>query len=277
MSDVPEYPGADPDTERALFAHPGVDVPTLLLAAAMWVGLVANFAWAWREPGPWWAHLLVGTFFLNMSFTVWHEAVHGTAFRSRWANDALGVLGAWPALIPYFMIRTVHRLHHEHTNDAERDPDAWFLDGSIWTLPLRYARGIRRAREHYRATGPPAWEARADALLSLLAVGLAVLALVQGGLFAVVFAWALPKGVAMWIHAWYVNWLPHRALPAERYRDTRVFPFAWLTPWMLFHNYHGLHHAWQTVPWHRYGRAFRAKAAFLRERGTPIQEHLTTT
>ena len=47
-------------------------------------------------------------------------------------------------------------------------------------------------------------------------------------------------------------------------------PAAWLTPLTLCHNYHGLHHVWQTVPWHRYAKVFRLKREFLENRGVPI-------
>ncbi len=275
---MPSGPRSD-DAAR-LFAHPGVDWPTVGLCALMWGGLAANLAWAAgalsAAPPPIWATVLIGTFFLNMTFTVWHEGAHGTAFRSRAANDVLGVLGAFPAFIPYFMIRRDHHLHHEHANDREKDPDAWFLEGSIWTLPLRYPRGVARAGRLVRRTSPPAWERRADRALLLVQLALLALAAAGGWLLPVVWAWIVPKGLAMWIHAWYVNWLPHRALPAERYRDTRIFPIGLLTPLMLCHNYHGVHHAWQTVPWHRYPAVFRAKREFLEKRGVPVREVLST-
>jgi len=260
------------------FAHPGVDWPTLGLLAAMWAGLAGNAAWAVAHGIDGVAqgllHVLVGVLFLNLSFTVWHEGVHRTAFRGRLANDVLGVLGSWPALLPYFLIRRDHLLHHEHTNDPERDPDFWFTEGSIWTLPLRYPAGMRRARDLVRATGPPAWERRADAALLAAALALMVAAVATGHAWALVCCWLVPKGIAMWIHAWYVNVLPHRGLPPGRFQGTRVLPIRWLAPFLLCHNYHGLHHAWQTVPWHRYRRAFELKRSFLEERGTPVRDSL---
>jgi len=268
---------SDKSEAQRLFAHPGVDVPTLVLCAAMWAGLVGNALWAWREPGPLWAHALAAVFFLNFSFTIWHEAAHGTAFRSRLGNDLVGVLGSFPALIPYFMIRRVHHLHHEFTNDPERDPDYWFLQGSIWSLPLRYLGGVRRTKAFAQSTNPPAREVWMDRATMLAALGLMGFFLWHGRGVVLLAVWLVPKGIAMWIHAWYVNVLPHRGLPAERYRDTRIFPVGWLVPLTLCHNYHGLHHAWQTVPWHRYGRAFRAREQWLAERGTPVHRRLVSS
>ena len=265
----------EPEGEvAALFAHPGIDWPTLALLVGMWAGLVSNYVWAvGGEPlslGAALGHVLLGTVFLNMSFTVWHEAAHGTVFRARWANHLAGVLAAWPAMIPYFMVRRDHVLHHEHTNDPERDPDAWFLEGSILSLPLRYPRGVRRATAIVDRSGRPSGERWADRALTATVLAALAIGVLNGHGGALVVAWVVPKGIAMWVHAWYVNVLPHQGLPAERYRDTRVRPVGWMTPLMLCHNYHGLHHAWQTVPWHRYPRVFRAKEAFLAGRGVPV-------
>lgn len=273
----------DPSEPRtALFAHPGVGVPTLALLALMWALLVANAlafpaeidiasaAGAGRAA----LHVAVGVLALNLSFTIWHEGVHGLAFRSRAANDVVGVLGAFPALIPWFTIRRGHLLHHAHTNDPERDPDQWFVRGSIWSLPWRYPAGIARTKRMVAGSGQPAWERWADRAQLVIALAVMVALVATGHTLLLVCCWLLPKGVAMWIHAWYVNVLPHRDLPAERYRDTRTFPLPWLAPLFLMHQYHGLHHAWQTVPWYRYGAAFRAKRAFLEARGSPIKASL---
>ncbi len=271
----PARPQEAPDEAGAVFAHPGVDWPTLGLLAAMWTGLLGNLwvALATVEPG--WVqlgvHVLVGVVFLNLSFTIWHEGVHGTVFRSRALNDVVGVLGAWPAWIPYFLIRRGHQLHHRHTNDPERDPDTWFLEGSIWTLPLRYPGGTLRTKRLVAGTDPPAWERAADAAQGLLLLAAFGALLWAGRVDVLLACWVLPKLLAMWIHAWYVNVLPHQGLPVGRFRDTRILPSRWLALPMVLHNYHGVHHAWQTVPWHRYPAAFAAKREFLLQRGAPIR------
>ncbi|MEO0652755.1 MAG: fatty acid desaturase [Planctomycetota bacterium] len=260
-------------SRTSVFAHPGVDWPTLALCAVMWIGLGANLAVALAtEPG--WgqlaAHALVGVVFLNLSFTIWHEAAHGTVFRSEAGNHVVGVLGAWPAWIPYFLIRRGHRLHHAHVNDPERDPDAWFHCGSIWTLPLRYPAGVKRTKQMVAATDPPAWEGRADSLLTLsILVAMAAVGWF-GSIWILLACWVVPKGIAMWIHAWYVNVLPHQGLPNERFLDTRIYTTRWLAWPTVMHSYHGVHHAWQTVPWHRYAKAYAEKREFLAGRGTPI-------
>ncbi len=269
----------------ALFQHPGVAWPSLGLLLLLWGLLLGQLAWFPADPlalldhpSGWarlLAHMAIGALALNLSFTVWHDAVHGLVFRPRWANDLVGWLGAFPAFIPWFTIRRGHLLHHAHTNHPELDPDHWFLGGSLWSLPLRYPEGIRRTRRLVEAGGQPAaerWADRGQLLLALLAaVGLAYWV----HPLAVLFGWFLPKGIAMWIHAWYVNVLPHRGLPPQRFLDTRILDLPWLAPLFLMHQYHGLHHAWAGVPWYRYRRAFLAKQDDLIRRGAPIQRGFT--
>lgn len=272
-----EEPAGDADAAR-LFAHPGVDLPTVALLLLMWGALGANLAWALATPSPspgqLALHVVVGVLAMNLSFTIWHDGAHGNVFRARWANDVLGVLGSWPVWIPYFLIRRGHQLHHLHANDPDKDPDAWFLDGPIWTLPLRYPAGVARTKRIVKGVELPTWEAWADRAQALALLAAFAALLLVGRWDALVVCWVLPKGLAMWVHAWYVNVVPHRGLPAERFRDTRIVTARWLSPLMVLHNYHGVHHAWQTVPWHRYPRVLRAKRALLEERGAPIFDSL---
>ena len=55
---------------------------------------------------------------------------------------------------------------------------------------------------------------------------------------------------------------------------TRVVDVGWLTPLVLGHNYHAIHHLWPNLPWHRYRPTFREKQASLRERGVPVETRL---
>ena len=207
---------------------------------------------------------------LNCSFTVWHEAVHGTIATRRGLNDAIGYVAAWLAMIPFFMIREIHWLHHRFTNDPTRDPDYWFIDGPFWSLPLRYPAGVRRAQQMYRALPGHRRQHLLDRLGQLAIAGLFFAAWRYGVLTELVFVWLVPKVISMFVHAWYVNYLPHHGCDTERYKSTRVIDVGWLQPLMLFHNFHGLHHAFPTVPWHRYPDAFDEKRAFLDAQDVPI-------
>src|SRR3989442_15374679 len=82
--------------------RPLLDLPTFALFAVMMGGLAANAVLAARGWLPLPLATLIAVALLNCSFTVWHEAVHGTLSRLRTLNDSVGYLAAWVSMIPYF-------------------------------------------------------------------------------------------------------------------------------------------------------------------------------
>jgi fatty acid desaturase len=243
-----------------------IDVPTLVVAAVLVGGLIANALGAMSGHLPMVIAFVVGTLLMNASFTVWHEAIHGNLATERRLNDAVGVFAAWVSLTPYFRIRQVHRDHHAYTNDPVRDPDHWYVTGSFWTLPLRYVTGLGR----YARVPVSAMGRTLDALGAALAAVVIATAWVHGHLVALVAAWLAPKAVSLVAHAWYVNYLPHHAQPTGRFTSARVVERAWWAPLVFFHNYHGLHHAYQSIPWHRYRAEFERRRQALVAQGMSV-------
>jgi beta-carotene hydroxylase len=251
-------------------AKPPFDIPTVLVLVVMYALLGGN-AWLYfHAPLPWPVHILVGALAIHLSFTVWHEAVHRNASRLGWLNDAIGVLGALPYVAPYYLEKWFHLQHHALLNRSD-DPNYIYTDGPLWTLPLRYVRILRYARRRMHDDPRNAAERWLDRLPLALAAGIGVAALVQGAWLGLLVLWVLPFAVSKLVMDWYINWLPHAGLPPDRYRGTRVVDVAWLTPLVLGHNYHAVHHLWPNLPWHRYRQTFRAKEALMRERGVPVE------
>ena len=62
-----------------------------------------------------------------LSYTVLHEAVHGTITGGqqslRWINEALGYIAGWILMTPLTAHRHEHLAHHRNTNDEHEDPD----------------------------------------------------------------------------------------------------------------------------------------------------------
>ena len=61
-----------------------------------------------------------------------------------------------------------------------------------------------------------------------------------------------------------------------RFLGTRVVDVRWVTPLVLGHNYHAIHHLWPGIPWHRYLATWREKRSWLEERGVPIEHSVFT-
>lgn len=249
------------------------DLRTLLLLGAMYALLGGNAALYYLHPLHPVAHVLLSALAIHLAFTVWHEAVHGTVFRSQRGNDLVGVVGMLPYMTPYFMQRWVHLEHHRKMNLPD-DPNYIYLDGPLLTLPFRYPRALAYGKKVLKADPRAPWEKKSDLATTAL-IGMVYLgALVTGHLVDILVLWFVPVVVAKLVMDWYVNYLPHRGLPADKFLGTRVIEIGWLTPLLLNHNYHAVHHLWPTVPWHRYRQIYRKKHEYLTSHGVPIEHRV---
>jgi fatty acid desaturase len=247
------------------------DLPTVLLLAAMYAVGLGN-AWLWfHAPLPWPLHVLLGTLAIHLAFTVWHEAVHRNASRLGWLNDAIGVLGALPYMAPFYLEKWFHLQHHALLNKPD-DPNYIYTDGPLWRLPLRYLRILKYARERMRDDPRTTAERWIDRLPLALVGSVALVVVWRGAWVDFAVLWFLPFVLSKLVMDWYINWLPHAGLPPDRYKGTRIVDVAWLTPLVLGHNYHAIHHLWPNLPWHRYRAVFGEKQAHLREKGVPIEK-----
>jgi fatty acid desaturase len=256
---------------------PALSWPALLLAAAAW-GVWGGGAWlgvTGRAPAA--VAVGVGALGAYLAFTPLHEAAHrAVAPRRRALNDWLGRLCAPLLLAPFAVFRHEHLQHHRHTNSPAQDPDAWSGRGPALLLPLRWA----TQDLHYYWRFPRALplltrgeraETAAAMALMLGAAG-ALLALGQGR--ALLLAWVLPARLAILVLAFAFDYLPHRphrvTAAEDRYRATRVVDSPLLGVLLLSQNYHLVHHLYPAVPFHRYGRVWRAQEAQLRARGAKV-------
>nr|WP_116707400.1 fatty acid desaturase [Actinomycetospora cinnamomea] len=266
---------------------PSVAWPTVALWAgsfALWVGAtVLALAALGGGVSRWWlvatvpAHALV-TFTM---FTVLHEATHHAAGRLRWINDVLGRVSmpfvvAW-ATFP--LVRFIHIEHHRHTNeDVLVDPDAWVEGGPTWQRPLRW---LAIDGWYFRFYGPrmasrPRREVIGALVNLAMVIGLAVTLVVTGHGLALLMIYLLPQRLGIGVLAWWFDWLPHHDLGVtartDRFRATRVrVGREWfMTPVMLYQNYHLVHHIHPTIPFYRYVRAWENTRDDFLARDVPI-------
>lgn len=261
------------EAQRPAAAGRGTALPTVALAVAMyalWLGNVAWYAWA---PLPVVFHVALSALAIHLAFTVWHEGVHRNISRNPVVNDTVAVLGVLPYMAPYFLEKWFHLQHHALLNQ-ESDPNAIYTDGPFRTLPLRYVRILLYAKQRMVDDPRRPWQKAADVVPPLLVVAVCGVALWRGFFLDVVWLWLLPMAIAKVVMDAYINYLPHVGLPPDRYRGTRVVDVPWLTPLVLFHNYHAVHHLWPGVPWYRYREIFRRRRDELAARGVPIARRL---
>jgi len=258
----------------SLTTRDGLDIETVLLLAVQWIVFVGNLAFYFTDPFPIWVHMIVMLVPIHIAFTIWHEAAHGNVTRTRGLNNAIGILGMFPYMTPYFMQRYVHLDHHKYMNQQGLDPNLIYADGPFWQLPFRYVRAIAYARKMLRSDPRNSGMKLSDTLGLGVLAAVWLAALMTGHFVSLFLIWFVPLVVAKVVMDWYVNYLPHVGLAPHRYLGTRVIDVPWLTPLLLNHNYHAIHHLWPRIPWHRYHATYLEKHEFLVERGVPIEHRV---
>jgi omega-6 fatty acid desaturase (delta-12 desaturase) len=89
--------------------------------------------------------------FLVRLFIIFHDCGHGSFFRSRRANDTLGVITGILTFTPYYQWRHTHAIHHATSSDLDRRGT-----GDVWTLTVReYLEASRWKRFAYRLARNP--------------------------------------------------------------------------------------------------------------------------
>jgi fatty acid desaturase len=94
---------------------------------AIWIGaLLLSAAGGIYFWGSWWAvpfFLVYGVLYGSASDSRWHEAGHGTAFKTRWMNDVVYAIGSFMILREPTVWRWSHTRHHTDTIIVGRDPE----------------------------------------------------------------------------------------------------------------------------------------------------------
>lgn len=207
-------------------------------------------------------------------FTVLHDASHYSISSHRWVNVAFGRVAMFfvSPLISFSSFAFIHIEHHRNTNDGANDPDHFVSAAPWWQLPVRFPAMdlpyigllVRNVRRRPRA------EILETVTLMTLTVTVIVWAAFAGHLWTLALIYLIPERVAMFVLAWWFDWLPHHDLEdtqrENRYRATRNrVGSEWiLTPLLLSQNYHLVHHLHPSIPFYRYVAAWqRNESAYL--------------
>lgn len=232
----------------------------LLLAAT--AGLIAWTRGSLLLPLALLLHGIVVTFL----FAPLHEAVHRTAFRSRWLNDGVAAAAGFFLLLPPNWFRAFHFAHHRHTQVPGLDPelevkqvDTWrdyliHLSGwRFWTsavqLLVRHARGQADA-----PFVPPRLEPRLvrEARVMLAGyVGVAMLSLLLMSDAALLY-WVVPAILGQpFLRAYLLA--EHTGLPMVEsfWENTRTTLTGWPLRFLAWNMpFHTEHHAYPGAPFH---------------------------
>ncbi|MEV0463858.1 fatty acid desaturase [Nocardia tengchongensis] len=285
MSTTTRHPQPAAAASPHALPDPGEQVPTLswpivgICTAALAVFGVSTWA-ALTGAVPAIFTIAASSAAIFVLFTVLHDASHYSISSHRWVNVAFGRVAMFfvSPLISFKSFAFIHIEHHRNTNDDDSDPDHWVSSAPWWQLPIRFPAMdlpyigflVKNVRRRPRA------EVLETVALMGFSLTVIVTAAVTGNLWTLAVIWLLPERVAMFVLAWWFDWLPHHDLEdtqsENRYRATRNrVGSEWiLTPLLLSQNYHLVHHLHPSIPFYRYVAAWRRNEEAYLERDSAI-------
>jgi ring-1,2-phenylacetyl-CoA epoxidase subunit PaaE len=251
---------------------PAVAVPTVLLmlgGLALWAGSTAM-----ALTGTW--PMLVSTVISGVAayllFTVSHDAAHHSASSNGLLNRWIGRIATpfFSAHASFSTFRFIHMQHHRFTNHTDgSDPDGYTMAGPVWQRPFRWLTvDVFYAVFYVRRLGTRPRAEKVEVAVQLMIVGaFFTVAIGTGHALDLVLLYVVPQRLAVLWLAFAFDYLPHHGLhlrPSEDKLKTtrnRIGGERWLSPLLLYQNYHLVHHLHPLVPFYRYLQVWRRNEA----------------
>jgi fatty acid desaturase len=251
------------------------DGPALRDTAVWLAAFVVSGAGGYVFWGTWWCvpfFLVYGVLYGSSSDSRWHECGHGTAFRTRWMNEAVYQIACFMILREPTVWRWSHTRHHTDTIIVGRDPEISAMrppalarlvlnfagiPNVFRTVPKLFLHASGRLKPEEKTFIPemewPKVYRTARIWLAIHAAVVAVAVLV-GSWLPLMYVGPLPTMYGAWLMVYFGitqhagladNVLDHR-LNARTIYMNPVFRFIY---WNM--NYHVEHHMFPMVPYHR--------------------------
>jgi len=123
-------------------------INTVVPYAVLWWLMYVSLGISWWITLP--VAILAGAFLVRV-FIIFHDCGHGSFFKSRKANEIVGIITGLLAFTPYQHWRREHAAHHATSSDLDRRGT-----GDIWTLTVQeYLDASRWKRFAYRLARNP--------------------------------------------------------------------------------------------------------------------------
>jgi omega-6 fatty acid desaturase (delta-12 desaturase) len=134
----------------------GRSISQLAITAAPYAAIVAFMYYAYYHISPWLslACALPAAGFVVRLFIIQHDCGHGAYFRSRWANEAVGLLCSLTTYTPYALWRRHHAAHHAVWNNLDKRPTGADIYSGCLTLAEFQALSPLRQRLYRAALHP---------------------------------------------------------------------------------------------------------------------------
>jgi fatty acid desaturase len=242
---------------------------------ALWLGLMLVSGVAGGLLcGTWWAvpcFLVYGVLYGSAGDSRWHEAGHGTAFRTRWMSNAVYQLGSFMMMRNPVVFRWGHTRHHTDTLIVGRDPEIqvmrpvrltkvlvnllglYDVPTSLWTL-LKQAAGRLGDEQATFVPEQERWRVYRAARVHVAIYAAAIVVAVLTGSWLPLMYLGGPRIYGTFMHI--VYGLTQHAGMGENVLDhrlnTRTVKMCAINRFLYWNmNYHVEHHMFPMVPYHQ--------------------------
>jgi fatty acid desaturase len=240
----------------------------------LWYALIIGFgALGVATWGTWWAvpvFIVYGALYCGAADSRWHEAGHGTAFKTRWMNDVLYQLACFQVLRRPTVWRWSHARHHTDTLIVGRDPEiAAPVPVHVGTLLLNVFALSSGPKELWRVLGNACGTVSAEdksfipemswpkvvleARCWVAAYALVIAACVATHSILPAMLVGLPSFYGAWLYLFF-GLTQHAGLPENVLDHRRNSRTVYMNPVFRFlysnMNYHVEHHMFPMVPYH---------------------------
>ncbi|MES0028141.1 fatty acid desaturase [Mesorhizobium sp. M0040] len=218
-------------------------------------------------------------------FTLLHETIHETAFRTALLNRTIATVAGFLILLPPAWFSYFHFAHHRHTHDPDNDPELMapkpetisqylrYLSGGPYWIAMGRVIATNAAGRNRDGFVPEKGRRKVLVEARLFLIGYA--ALLAASLAAqsalLLWVWIVPVLVGQpFLRAYLLAehaLCPHVANMLENTRTTFTTRLVRFVAWNM--PYHSEHHSYPAVPFHRLPRFHDIVAEHLRttERG----------
>lgn len=243
------------------------NIPGLLRLALHWSSILV-IGWLIGLRIPLWPLLLpVQGVLIVFLFTLLHESIHRTAFRTGWLNQMVARVCSLFIALPVEWFRQFHFAHHRYTQDSLRDPELslpkptskrawlWQLTGiPVWMSHLKIlgCNATKACQDPFiKASSKSAVRHEAQGML-IMYVLLGALSIVTGQSL-LLWTWIIPALIGQPMLRIYL-WAEHTDCADStnvfaNTRTTLTHPLLRLLAWNM--PFHAEHHAFPGVPFHR--------------------------
>ena len=194
-------------------------------------------------------------------FSPMHDAIHSSVGRSKKLNLWVGRITFlyFSSLVAFELMRFIHFRHHRNANGEGDEADHIVQSGPAWLRPLKWPfidliygwkyLGYWKDR--------PKSETRSVIIMFLTTLVVWPWLIINGYLMELLMFWIIPQRISFFFISFIFVYLPH--VPNEisekedAYRATSIREgMEWfLSPLMMYQNYHLVHHLYPNVPFYR--------------------------